>query len=153
MAYCFPYKGAGFGFFSSWVSLRFQMSFLYPRFSSILNPHMTKTKVAGCGVPDWEVKKMSSLATAHIQLDNAGVAWIDDSNVKVIEVAMDKLAHGWNPEEIHFQHPHLSLAKIHAALSYYYDHQHDIDRAIERELQEVESLAQRVSQSPFSQQH
>ena len=96
-----------------------------------------------------EVKKMSSLATAHIQLDNAGVAWIDDSNVKVIEVAMDKLAHGWNPEEIHFQHPHLSLAQIHAALSYYYDHQHDIDRAIEKELQEVESMAQRVGQSPL----
>ncbi|MEK9140747.1 MAG: DUF433 domain-containing protein [Nitrospirota bacterium] len=110
---------------------------------------MTKTKNAGRAVPDWEMKKMSSLATAHIQLDNAGVAWIDDSNVKVIEVAMDKLAHGWNPEEIHFQHPHLSLAQIHAALSYYYDHQHDIDRAIEKELQEVESMAQQVSQSPL----
>lgn len=96
-----------------------------------------------------EGEKMSSLATAHIQLDNAGVAWIDDSNVKVIEVAMDKIAHGWNPEEIHFQHPHLSLAQIHAALSYYYDHQHDIDREIEKELQDVESMARQVSQSPL----
>jgi hypothetical protein len=25
--------------------------------------------------------------------------------VKVIEVALDKLAHRWSPEEIHFQHP------------------------------------------------
>lgn len=90
---------------------------------------------------------MSPLTTAHIQLDNEGVAWIDDSNVKVIEVIMDKLAHGWNPEEIHFQHPHLSLAQIHAALSYYYDNQHDIDRTIEKELQEVESMAQRANQS------
>ena len=92
---------------------------------------------------------MSPLVTAHIQLDNEGVAWIDDSNVKVIEVVMDKLAHGWNPDEMHFQHPHLSLAQIHAALSYYYDHQRDIDRAIERELQEVESMAHRVNQSPL----
>lgn len=125
------------------------MSFLYSKFASIINPDMTKTKNAGRGVPDWEVKKMSSLATAHIRLDDAGVAWIDDSNIKVIEVAMDKLAHGWNPEELRFQHPHLSLAQIHAALSYYYDHQRDIDRAIEKELQEVEGMAQRVSQSPL----
>lgn len=90
---------------------------------------------------------MSSLATAHIRLDSTGIAWIDDLNVKVIEVAMDKLAHGWNPEEIHVQHPHLSLAQIHAALSYYYDHQRDIDRAIERELQDVERMAQEASQS------
>jgi hypothetical protein len=34
---------------------------------------------------------------------------------------LDKLAYGWSPEEIHFQHPALSLAQIHAALSYYYE--------------------------------
>ena len=126
-----------------------QLSFLYHQFPSIIDPYETTIQIAGRAGPDWEVKTMSSLVIAHIHLDNAGVAWIDDSNVKVIEVAMDKLAHGWNPEEIHVQHPHLSLAQIHAALSYYYDHQHDIDRAIERELQEVESMAQQVGQSPL----
>jgi uncharacterized protein (DUF433 family) len=92
---------------------------------------------------------MSALVTAHIHLDNAGVPWIDDSNVKVIEVVLDKLAHGWNPEDIHAQHPHLSLAQIHAALSYYYDHQTDIDRAIEQELREVERMTPSVAQSPL----
>ncbi|TKB93188.1 MAG: DUF433 domain-containing protein [Nitrospira sp.] len=90
---------------------------------------------------------MSALVTVHIHLDNAGVAWIDDSNIKVIEVVLDKLAHGWNPEEIHAQHPQLSLAQIHAALSYYYDHQLDIDRAIEQELREVERMKPAVTQS------
>ncbi len=33
-------------------------------------------------------------------------------------------------EEIHFQHPHLSLAQIHAALSFYYDHQRQFDAQI-----------------------
>jgi hypothetical protein len=46
-----------------------------------------------------------STITAHIILDERGVAWIDDTNMKVIEVVLDKLAHGWSPEEIHFQHP------------------------------------------------
>jgi hypothetical protein len=60
---------------------------------------------------------MSQTPTAHIHLDEAGVAWIDDTNVKVIEVVLDKLAHGSSPEEMHLQYPHLSLAQIHAALS------------------------------------
>jgi uncharacterized protein (DUF433 family) len=62
---------------------------------------------------------MPKTATAHIHLDARGVAWIDETNIKVIEVVLDKLAYGWSPEEIHFQHPDLSMAQIHAALSYY----------------------------------
>jgi uncharacterized protein (DUF433 family) len=61
---------------------------------------------------------MPVLTTAHIRLDDGGVAWIDDANTKVIEVAQDMVAHGWSPEEIHFQHSHLFLAQIHAALAY-----------------------------------
>ncbi|HEX8422102.1 MAG TPA: DUF433 domain-containing protein, partial [Pyrinomonadaceae bacterium] len=60
---------------------------------------------------------MSSITTTHIELDENGVAWIDGTRVKVIEVAVDKIAHGSSPEEIHFQYPHLSLAQIHAALA------------------------------------
>jgi hypothetical protein len=35
---------------------------------------------------------------------------------------MDVKAHGGSPEEIHYQHPHLSLGQIHSALGYYWDH-------------------------------
>ena len=42
------------------------------------------------------------IAHPHIKLDEQGVAWIDDANVKVIEVVVDRLAYGWSPEEIHF---------------------------------------------------
>lgn len=58
---------------------------------------------------------------AHIFRDAAGVAWIDRTRVKVIEVALDHVASGWSAEEIHRHHPHLSLAQIHAALGYYYE--------------------------------
>jgi hypothetical protein len=69
--------------------------------------------------------------------------------VKVIEVVLDKLAHGWSPEEIHFQHSHLSLAQIHAALSYYYDNQQTFEATIERQLQAIEAMAAQASDSPF----
>jgi uncharacterized protein (DUF433 family) len=94
---------------------------------------------------------MSQTPTAHIYLDEAGVAWIDDTNVKVIEVILDKLAHGSSPEEMHLQYPHLSLAQIHAALSYYYDHQQAFDAAIEEQLQRVEALAAQAGDSPVRQ--
>jgi uncharacterized protein (DUF433 family) len=77
------------------------------------------------------------------------VAWIDETNVKVIEVALDHIAYGWSPAEIHFQHPHLSLAQIHAALSYYYDHKEAFDAKIDRELKEVEAMAAQASDSPL----
>jgi uncharacterized protein (DUF433 family) len=92
---------------------------------------------------------MSQTTTAHIHLDDRGVAWIDDTNTKVIEVVLDKLAHGSSPEEIHFQHPHLSLAQIHAALSYYYDYQQAFDAEIARQLQEVETLMAQAGDSPL----
>ncbi|MBV8844999.1 MAG: DUF433 domain-containing protein [Bryobacterales bacterium] len=50
--------------------------------------------------------------TTQIDLDDRGVAWISGTRVKVAEVVLDKIAHGWSPEEIDFQHPHLSLAQI-----------------------------------------
>jgi len=85
----------------------------------------------------------------HVHLDDAGIAWIDDTNVKVIEVALDQLAYGWSPEEIHFQHPHLSLAQIHAALAYYHDHHAALDAEIERQRQEVERIAAAFRDTPL----
>ena len=92
---------------------------------------------------------MPVLTTAHIKLDDRSVAWIDDTNTKVIEVALDMIAHGWSPEEIHFQHPHLSLAQIHAALGYYYDHKAEMDVQIQRSLRQVEQLRAEAGESPL----
>src|SRR5580704_12890853 len=71
----------------------------------------------------------------HLRLDERGVAWIADTNVKVIEVAMDQTAYGWDAEEIHAAHPALSLAQIHAALSYFHDHKPAMDAEMKRHLE------------------
>jgi uncharacterized protein (DUF433 family) len=91
---------------------------------------------------------MLATETAHIHLDERGVAWIDDTNTKVIEVMLDKIAYGWNPEEIHRQHPHLSLAQIYAAFTYYYDHQAEIDAEIDRQVRRIEELRAQAGDSP-----
>jgi uncharacterized protein (DUF433 family) len=94
---------------------------------------------------------MSTVATAHIEIDENGVAWIDDTKVKVIEVVIDKMAHGSSPEEMHFQYPHLSLAQIHAALAYYYDHQAALEAELARRWQEADELAMQISDIPLRQ--
>jgi uncharacterized protein (DUF433 family) len=90
---------------------------------------------------------MQAVITSHIRLDDRGVAWIDDTNIKVIEVVVDKLAHGSSPEEMAYQYPHLSLAQIHAALSYYYDHEADFNAQIEQDLREVDEMAAQAAET------
>ena len=92
-----------------------------------------------------------TVATPHVWTDAEGRAWIDKTNVKVIEVVLDHLAYGWSPEEMHYQHPHLSLAQIHAALAYYFDHQAEFDKQIEASLKNAEQLAEATKDSPLRQ--
>jgi uncharacterized protein (DUF433 family) len=78
--------------------------------------------------------------TSHIVVDEEGVPWIKDANTTVIEVAQDKIYLGWDADEIREQRPHLSLAQIHAALSYYYDHKEELDADIERRDADMAAL-------------
>jgi len=92
---------------------------------------------------------MTAVISTLIDLDDSGVAWIHGTRIKVIEVAVDKLAHGSSPEEIHFQYPHLSLAQVHAALAYYYEHQSELDAEIQRRWQWVNDIAAGEAESPL----
>lgn len=86
----------------------------------------------------------------HLWFDDQGRHWIDDTNVKVIEVVLDHTGYCWSADEIHRQHPYLSLAQIHAALAYYFDHKQEIDEKIQRQREEYEELrAKANAESPF----
>ena len=92
---------------------------------------------------------MTAAFATQIELDDRGVAWICGTKVKVIEVVLDKIAYGSSPEEIHFQHPNLSLAQIHGALTYYYENQNCIDKQIRHGLEESDKLAVHLSDAEF----
>ena len=79
-------------------------------------------------------------AYEHIVINESSVALIEGTNMKVIELVLETIAHGWSPEELQFQHPYLSLGQIHSALAYYWDHADELDRDIEQRLQRVENL-------------
>jgi uncharacterized protein (DUF433 family) len=73
------------------------------------------------------------------------VAWIDDTNVKVLEVVSSKQAYGLSPEDLQAQFSHLSLAQVHAALAYYYDHQQDLDAELRRRADTAAELRARTA--------
>lgn len=94
---------------------------------------------------------MTAVFTTQIEIDGRGVAWIGGTKVKVAEVVLDRMACGWSPEEIHFQHPHLSLAPAHAALTYYYENQDEMDAQIRQGTEESGKLAMDLSDEGFRQ--
>lgn len=85
----------------------------------------------------------------HIVLDEKGVPVIQGTTMKVVELLVERLAYGWSPEELHFQHPLLTLSQIHAALAYYWDHADEFDRDIAERLKAVDSLKFKGAPSPL----
>jgi uncharacterized protein (DUF433 family) len=99
--------------------------------------------------PEARDDQVTATFATQIELDDRGVAWIAGTKVKVTEIVLDKVAYGSSPEEVHFQHPHLSLAQIHAALTYYYENQGKVDEQIRRGLEESDKLALHLSDAEF----
>lgn len=91
---------------------------------------------------------MATLAYPHISLQADGQPYIDGSTIKVVEIVMDRLAFHWDADEIRRQHPDLSLSQIHAALTYYYDHQAELDAAIDSRMKLEEELLASLGDSP-----
>jgi uncharacterized protein (DUF433 family) len=83
---------------------------------------------------------MAATAWPFIVHDASGVAFIEGSRMKVLDVALDHLAYGWNAEQIHRQHPQLSMPQIHAALGYYHDHSDECDRQIAERRKRTDAM-------------
>ena len=76
----------------------------------------------------------------YVIFDTENVPFIAGTNMKVIELVLERTAYGWSPEELHFQHPYLTLGQIYSALAYYWDHQEELDQDIERRLRFVDRV-------------
>lgn len=86
----------------------------------------------------------------HIFSNDAHIPIIAGTTMKVVELVLEKMAYGWSPEELHFQHPYLTLGQIYAALAYYWDHREELDRDIARRLEFVNRTQQEIAPSPLS---
>lgn len=91
---------------------------------------------------------LSKTEYEHISIQD-GVPVIAGTTMKVVELVTEKMAYGWSPEEIHFQHSYLTLGQIHSALAYYWDHADELNKDIERRLRHIEKIRQSVKPAPL----
>jgi uncharacterized protein (DUF433 family) len=85
----------------------------------------------------------------HIILNEDKVPIVVGTKMKVIELILDKIAYGWSPDELQYQHPHLTLGQIYSALAYYADHQEALDQEIEQQLKHVDQMRKTTKSTPL----
>ena len=88
---------------------------------------------------------MAQAKTAHpyIVRDkriSQGSPVIQGTRVRVLDIVLEYEYLGRSPDEIVAAHPQLTLAQVHDALSYYYEHREELDEEIRRRKAELEAL-------------
>jgi hypothetical protein len=69
--------------------------------------------------------------------------------VRVSQIVIDYLNHGWSADEICIHYPHLKPAEVHSAMAYYFDHQAEIDAEIEGEQRLIEATRRQAKPTAF----
>jgi len=65
---------------------------------------------------------------------------IDGHRIKVEHIAICYERLGMSPDEIVISHPTITLAQVHAALAYYFEHKDEIDADVEAGLRFAEEM-------------
>ena len=86
----------------------------------------------------------ATLNYKHLLNEN-GILFIEGTSTKDSELVVEFLACGWSPEEIHFQHPYLSLGKIYSAFAYYWDNKEKVEEEINNQYEIAEQLRKKLS--------
>ena len=86
---------------------------------------------------------------AHIVLDEEHVPWIAGTRTKVVELVAEVRSYGWSAEELAHQHPHLTLAQVHSALAYFWDHADEIEADLRRRQALAEEVRREVGEHPL----
>jgi len=88
---------------------------------------------------------MSQVVTKHPYITqderiSGGSPIITGTRTRVVDIVIEYEYLGRTADEIINSHPHLTLAQIHDALSYYYEQQGDIDQEIGRRKEKINDL-------------
>jgi uncharacterized protein (DUF433 family) len=85
----------------------------------------------------------------HITKESGAPARLENhSRTRVSLIVADYLARGLGPEDLVRHYPYLTLAEVHAAMTYYHDHREEIDAEIQAELDQCDHDADANRRSP-----
>ena len=90
---------------------------------------------------------MTPVLETHIYKDEQGQACVRYPRIKVRMVVESVKQYG-SPEAVVRDFPHLTLADIHAAMAYYYDHQAEMDVAMRRLQEFADDLKKATPELP-----
>jgi uncharacterized protein (DUF433 family) len=96
---------------------------------------------------------MTDVITEHIEIvQGAGgpKIRIAGTPIRVMDVAIWSERMGMTPDEIVDNFPTLTLADVHAALAYYWDHRDEIERAIEEDRAAIAEYRRRLGPGPLA---
>ncbi len=88
---------------------------------------------------------MKSVMREHVKITpgvSGGKPRIAGHRIRVMDIVLWQTKCGWSPDEIVFHFPQLSLAEVHAALAYYWDHKEKVEADI-RSSEENEAKSRR----------
>ena len=88
---------------------------------------------------------MTTLAYPHISEDGI----LEGTTIRVADLIAQKLAWGWSAEELHFQHPHISLGAVYSVLAYYADNEEEINAQIATTMNVVKEFRRNAPPSRF----
>lgn len=102
---------------------------------------------------------MQAVSREHIAITPGvcgGKPTIAGHRIRVQDIVISHELLGMSPDQIVFAHPSITLADVHAALVYYYDHLDEIQRDMEEEKQFVSEMQARTPslvQQKLSERH
>src|SRR4030067_655589 len=73
----------------------------------------------------------------------SGEPVISGTSIRVLDVAIRYEVMGMSPEDIITVFPHLNLSQIHDALSYYYEHKNEMDKAWKAAIKDTDAMRRR----------
>jgi uncharacterized protein (DUF433 family) len=89
----------------------------------------------------------------HIEIrkNNAGDdrAFIAGTRVRVQDIYVDAEVLGKSPEAIVAALPHLTLAQVHAALAYYFDHREEILKELRQDEELISAIRAKTGPGPL----
>jgi uncharacterized protein (DUF433 family) len=91
---------------------------------------------------------MAAIISPQVCLDEGGIAWLEGTGTKVIEVVLCQQANGLSVEEVRSHLEHLTIDQIEAALAYYEAHQTELDAEIRRRMEWARQLQESQPRGP-----
>jgi uncharacterized protein (DUF433 family) len=96
---------------------------------------------------------MTDVVPRHIEIVQGATgsnARIAGHRIRVFDVVIWSERLGMSPDEIVDNYPSLTLADVHAALAYYWDHRDEIEREIEEDRAAIEAYRRRLGPGPLA---